>query len=183
MTGSIRLLQAAKLASRKSRALPALMVALATWVLLAILLLAVGFAVRGEPAEAHALFQSETASPATGQITATAAITPTDTPAPTDTPTPPPPTPEPTATWTATPPPTATPLPTDTPQAETSAAARRHYVRGDSNVTFQWGMLIDSLALGISWAWLVLGILIGAGLPILFLVLWVKTRRRRPAQE
>jgi len=44
-------------------------------------------------------------------------------------------------------------------------------------------MLIDSLALGISYAWLVIGILVGVGLPILFVVLWVRTRRRRSAQE
>jgi hypothetical protein len=44
-------------------------------------------------------------------------------------------------------------------------------------------MLIDSLALGISYAWLFGGILLGVGLPILFVFLWVRTKRRRSAQE
>jgi len=167
------------------------------WLLLAALLLVVGLAVHGEGAAAFALVQSETASPTTGQITATAGtaetpflpplitptatITPTDTP--TVTPTQPPPTPTPTASWTPTPPPTASPEPVNTAQTGASSKTRRHYVRGDSNVVIQWGLLVDSLALGISWAWLVVGVLVGVGLPILFVLLWVRTRRRRPAQE
>ena len=191
MTGSIKPLQAAKLGSRKTRILPAQFLVLAACLLLAALLLAVGLALHSEKVSADALFQSETASPTTGPITATAGITetpflpplitpttpiaPTNTPSPTATPTRSP-TPEPTASWTPIPSPTASPEPANT-------APRRHYVRGDSNIVIQWGMLIDSLALGISYAWLIGGILVGVGLPILLIVLWVRTRRRRSAQE
>ncbi len=173
----------------QAQTLPAWIAASVAWLLLAALLLFVGLALPGEQASAAVLFQSETADPATGPITNTAditptvTITPTDTPAPTDTPTQPPPTPEPTATWTPTPLPTATPQPTSTPPPPAPSTIRRHYVRGDSNVVIQWGMLVDSLALGISYLWLVAGILIGVGLPILFLVLWVRNRRRRSTQE
>jgi pilus assembly protein TadC len=44
-------------------------------------------------------------------------------------------------------------------------------------------MLVDSLALGISWAWLVVGIFVGVGLPILLVALWVRARRRQSEQE
>jgi hypothetical protein len=199
MTGWIKLLQTCKPGLRGAQTLPALILALGAWLLLAALLLAVGLAVHSEEASANALFQGETASPTTGPITATAAITetpflpplitttatmtPTDTPPSTATPTEPPPTPEPTATWTPTPLPTALPEPTATAQTGASSTARRHYVRGDSNVVIQWGMLVDSLALGISWAWLVVGIFVGVGLPILLVALWVRARRCQSEQE
>jgi len=199
MTESIKPLQACKSDSQRTPTLPALILALAAWLLLATLLVVVGLAVRSEQASADALFQIETASPTTGAITATASITdtpflpplitatatitPTETPSPTATPTQPPPTQEPTATWTPAPQPTATPEPVSTTQTEVSSQTRRHYVRGDSNVVIQWGMLIDSLALGISYAWLAIGVLIGVGLPILFVVLWVRTRRNGSARE
>jgi len=193
MTRSFKIAQAAQPGSLRARSLPAPILALAAWLLLALVLLAVGLAVHGE--QASALVQSETASPATGSITATAGtlempvlpplitptvtVAPTDTPAPTAAPTQPPPTPEPAASWT----PTPLPEPINTAQTGASSQTRRHYVRGDSNVVFQWGMLVDSLALGISYAWLAGGILVGVGLPILFVVLWIRTRRRRPARE
>jgi hypothetical protein len=179
--------------------LPAPILAVAAWLLLAALLPVVGLAVHGEEASASTLFQSETASPTTGLVTATAGITetpflpplitatvtitPTETPLPTATPTQPPATPEPTASWTPTPSPTVSPEPVSTAQSGASSNTRQHYVRGDSNVVIQWGMLIDSLALGITYAWLLGGILVGVGLPILFVFLWVRTKRRRSVQE
>ena len=197
MTGSIKLLPTAKLGSR--RALSAAILALAAWVVLAGLLLAVGPAVHGEEAPAAALFQAGTASPTTGTITATAGIsetpflppieaptatnTPTNTPTPTATSTQAPPTPSPTATRTLTSLPTALAEPTDTGQIGGSSQIRQHYVRGDSNVVFKWDMLVDSLALGISYAWLIGGLVVGIGLPILLIVLWNRSKRRRPARE
>jgi hypothetical protein len=183
-------MQTAKLESARARALSALIVALGIWLVLAVLLPAMGPAVHGEAAPV--MGQAET-SPTTEAITSTggitetpplplieeptATITPTETPTPTATPTLPP-TPEPTATLTATPLPTAVPLPTDTPRQ-----ARQHYVRGDSNVVFRWDMLVDSLALGISYAWLIGGLVVAIGLPILLVVLWLRAERRRSAQE
>ena len=175
--------------------MPVLMLAFASWVLLAVLLLAGGPAVHGEGAPASTLLETAGASTTTTPITTTEGITetpplpeivvtstftPTETP--TATPTQPSPTPVPTALPTLTPSPPASPEPASTEQTRTSPKIRPHYVRGDSNVTFQWGMLVDSLALGISWAWLVVGIIIGVGLPILFVVLWVRSKRRRSAQ-
>ena len=193
MTGSIKLSQTAKLGFRRA------MLALAVWLLLAVAALVVGPAVHGEEAWAPVLLQSETASPPTAPITTTggitetpplpplegptATITPANTPTPSATATPPPPTPIPTAARTATPVSTALPEPTDTAPVEGSTRTRQHYVRGNSNVVFQWGLLVDSLALGISYVWLIGGLLIGIGLPIVLLVLWVRSRRRRPAQE
>jgi hypothetical protein len=196
MTGSNKPMQTCRLGSRRARTLPALILALATWLPLAALLLAVGLTLHSREASASMLFQTEPASPTPGAITDTVGITdslvvpplisvtattPTETP--TATPTQSPPTPEPTASWTPTPSPTVSPEPISTAQTGTSSKTRQHYVRGDSNITFQWGMLVDSLALGISYAWLFAGILVGVGLPILFVVLWVKTKRRRSAQE
>jgi hypothetical protein len=93
------------------------------------------------------------------------------------------PTPKPTATRTATTVPTVSPEPTNTPEVEGSSPLRQHYVRGKSNVVFQWGMLVDSLALGISYAWLVGGLVAGIGLPIVLVVWWLRSRRRRPERE
>ena len=188
MTGSIRPMQTAKLESVRTRALSALIVALGVWLVLAVLLPTVGPAVHGEAAPVLVQATPTTeAITSTGGITETpplplieeptATITPTETPTPTATPTLPP-TPEPTATLTPTPFPTAVPLPTDTP-----SQARQHYVRGDSNVVFRWDMLVDSLALGISYAWLIGGLVVAIGLPILLVVLWLRAKRRRSAQE
>ena len=44
-------------------------------------------------------------------------------------------------------------------------------------------MLIDSLALAVSYAWLCCGVLAILGLPVMFVVLWVTgTNRRRAGQ-
>jgi len=186
MTGSIKLLPTAKLGSR--RALSAAILALAAWVVLAGVQPAVGPAVHGEEAGASTLFQGGTIT-ATAGITETpflppievptATNTPTNTPTPTATSTQLPPTPSPTATRTSTP----LPEPTDSAQTGTSSRARQHYVRGDSNVLFKWDMLVDSLALGISYAWLIGGLVVGIGMPILFVVLWNRSKRRRRARE
>jgi hypothetical protein len=75
--------------------------------------------------------------------------------------------------------PTAEPL--STPEAP--AGDRRRYVEGESPIIFQWDMLIDSLALAVSYAWLCCGVVAIVGLPVMFVVLWVMgTNRRRTRQ-
>lgn len=56
---------------------------------------------------------------------------------------------------------------------------RDRYVRGDSNIEFRWGMLMDSIALAVSYAWLCCGVLIVLAIPIFFIVLWVRGRNRQ----
>jgi hypothetical protein len=77
--------------------------------------------------------------------------------------------------------PTAEPM--STPEApaaeETQAGARRRYADGDSQIVFRWDMLIDSFALAVSYAWLCCGVLVILGLPVMFVVLWVKGTNRR----
>jgi hypothetical protein len=102
---------------------------------------------------------------------------------------------------TDTPPPTATPIqatdtPTPAPGMQTTASPTvtpapsatlasdgDRYAEGDSNLRFEWGMLFDSVALGLSYVWLCCGSLVLLGIPTLFLVLWVASRRRRQGEE
>ena len=98
-----------------------------------------------------------------------------------------------TATLVPTNPPTATPVPTETPVVPTQTLAPQvatstpvpaeqdgtdRYVQEDSNLLFDWTMLFDSVALGLSYAWLCCGVLILLGVPIFFVVLWSAARRR-----
>lgn len=141
------------------------------------------------------------------QETATATATPTPTtPAPTDTPVPEPTeastetptatlspsdTPEPTATLTEVPvtaTATVTPTVTSTPSpASVESAAEtdqgQRYPGDDSDLKFEWGMLFDSVALGISYLWLCCGVLVLIVVPLVFVILWLASRRRRQFEE
>lgn len=141
--------------------------------------------------------------------TATAEVLPSATatgeaPAPTATETAPPapPTETPilaiTATMVPTNPPTPTAIPTETPVVPTATLApaaatstpvpaeqdgTERYAQEDSNLLFNWTMLFDSVALGLSYVWLCCGLLVLVGVPIFFIALWAAGRRREQGEE
>jgi hypothetical protein len=101
-------------------------------------------------------------------------------------------TPTPTLTPTLTPTATPTLSPTDvlTTPATTEPTAPleadtgwQRYPSDASNVSYQWGMLFDSVALGLSYVWLGCGILIFVTIPVAFAVLWVVSKRRQQPLE
>jgi hypothetical protein len=98
-------------------------------------------------------------------------------------------TPTPTATATATPTPTAViPTATAVPSATStptpsSAGGGERYPEGESNLLFDWSMLVDSLALGLSYAWLCCGVIVLLGLAALFVALWAASKRREQGEE
>lgn len=95
---------------------------------------------------------------------------PTETPAPTDTSTP------------VEPPPSDTPeIPAagETVEPESASDEGQRYPEEESKLKFEWGMLFDSLALFFSYAWLCCGILVFLAVPVLFVVLWRASNRRR----
>ncbi|MEJ2209249.1 MAG: hypothetical protein P8129_09460 [Anaerolineae bacterium] len=179
---------------------------LGPWLLLSLLLLLIFW--QADSSALAGLFQSPPTDtptvPATNTVapmptlpptaTPTQAITPTvappagetPAPAPSDTPLAPP-------TLTLTPTPTLTPtqsLPAGeealTPPAEGQEAAgddRGRYPEGESGLNFEWGMLFDAVALGLSYGWLCCGGLIVLGVPLFFLVLWVASYNRRQQSE
>jgi len=101
----------------------------------------------------------------------TAPTEPTVAPPPTETPT----VPAPTATETLTPVPTSfVATPTFTPVPDDS----QRYPDEDTTVTFQWGSLFDSAALAASYIWMCCGICMLFLIPLLFIALWVASRRR-----
>jgi len=104
--------------------------------------------------------------------TATLELTATPEPIPTETPSPQATAIEevPTATWTA------------EPTAEEGDTEGR-YAEGESGLQFEWGMLFDSVALGLSYIWLCCGVVILVGIPVLFAILWSASRRRRNLSE
>lgn len=121
----------------------------------------------------------------TGAVTSTApALTETPTPLPTETPT-------------ATPAPTETPEPTLTPTAVVPTAtdtvvpaspvptevAGDRYADEDSNLRFDWRLLFDSVALGLSYLWLGCGALLLLAVPLFFFVLWFLGKRREEEGE
>lgn len=119
-------------------------------------------------------------------ITDTATPLPSDTPTvlPSDTPTL---APSATPTITATQPPTAgeealTP-PAEEESSEATEDERQRYPLGDSGLRFEWGMLFDAVALGLSYTWLCCGGLIVLGVPLFFIVLWVLSSARRRRTE
>ncbi len=75
--------------------------------------------------------------------------------------------------------PTAAPVPSPTDESE----GRQRYPEDESNLQFEWGMLFDSAALFFSYAWLCCGVLLFLAIPIVFIVLWVASRRRRQQEE
>jgi len=103
-----------------------------------------------------------------------------------------------TATLVPTNPPTPTAVPTETPVLPTETLAppaptstpvpaeqdgTERYAQEDSNLLFDWTMLFDSVALGLSYVWLCCGVLVLVGVPIFFLALWVAGRRREQEEE
>ncbi|MBN1661076.1 MAG: hypothetical protein JXA93_21965 [Anaerolineae bacterium] len=64
-----------------------------------------------------------------------------------------------------------------------SVPVRDRYPDEGSNLEFEWGMLFDSMALGLSYVWLCCGALFMLLLPLFFLALWVAARRRRQRLE
>jgi hypothetical protein len=76
---------------------------------------------------------------------------------------------------------TATPTPPEDPSPTPDERAR--YPEGDSNLEFEWGMLFDSLSLFLSYAWLCCGVLIFLAVPVLFILLWVASKRRQQPEE
>ena len=84
----------------------------------------------------------------------------------------------------ATPTPTATILPSSTPEpTATVPAGEDRYPDEESNLRFEWSMLVDSAALALSYTWLCCGALIVLAIPALFAVLWVASNRREQAED
>jgi cytoskeletal protein RodZ len=120
--------------------------------------------------------EASTAEPtATEAITATATVTPsatmTATPAATAT-----------AEATATAAPSATTQPSPSPSPEATAVESGRYPE-DPTLKFDWGVLFDSVALGISYVWLCCGVLLLVSIPVLFVILWVVSKRRQEQEE
>ncbi len=98
------------------------------------------------------------------------------------------PTAEPTITVTAVVTPTSAPAEAtpegilETPAQEPTTPSDR-YAEGDSGLRFEWGMLFDSVALGLTYVWLACGVLILLGIPAFFGVLWLVSRRLQAEPE
>jgi hypothetical protein len=110
----------------------------------------------------------------TAVSTATQILTPTATLLPTETATPVVPTEAP---------PSATPLPSPTTTPEPTLTESERYAGEDAGLRFDWGMLFDSIALGVSYLWLCCGILILLSIPVVFCILWVMSNRRQQQEE
>ena len=65
--------------------------------------------------------------------------------------------------------------------SEVDAGADRY--AEDANLAFDWGMLFDSVALGVSYLWLCCGVLFLFAVPVGFVVLWVVSKRREAQEE
>lgn len=174
------------------------------WLLLSLLLVLILW--QADTAALAGLFQSPPTDTPTVQATNTPAVTPTlsptvtvtpaitgtATPLPTDTP---PVLPSETPTLAPSATPTLTPtesLPADqeplTPPAgdeggEATGEDRGRYPQGESSLRFEWGMLFDAVALGLSYTWLCCGVFIVLGVPLFFVVLWVASSARRQRTE
>ncbi len=184
------------------------MVKLSPWVLVSLLVVVALW--RIDLAATAGLFQSPppstpthtaTAEPATPSVTETPSpsetATPTEVPAATVAPTQPP---QPTAPSTQIPPtatvvtpaptqtvaaptqvpPTFTPFPTATSTPEDE---RQRYSEGDSNLRFEWGMLVDSAALALAYTGLCCGVFLFLSIPVFFLVLWLAGKRGEQGGE
>jgi hypothetical protein len=77
---------------------------------------------------------------------------------------------------------TVSPAPSHTPTPPEANGGER-YPEGESNLLFDWSMLVDSLALGLSYAWLCCGFIVFLGLAAVFVVLWAASRRREQGEE
>jgi hypothetical protein len=174
-----------KLVRRETKAL----LKLGPWVLVSLVLAAVLW--RTDLAAISGLFQSPATPTATSEVP-TAAPTPSE--APTELPTT---APTPTATFTptlTTVPPTPTievtltpteTLATATPalSATVEADESGRYASEDATLRFDWGMLFDTVALGLSYLWLCCGILLFLSIPVVFVLLSVASKRKRQEEE
>ncbi len=93
--------------------------------------------------------------------------------------------------------PSATVMPTELPATETPGPAptiaeatveptpddKQRYPEGETDLKFEWSMLFDSVSLLLSYIWLFCGVLVFLTVPIIFIVLWVASRRRHQQQE
>lgn len=169
---------------------------LSPWILVA-LLLALGV-LRADLVATSGLFQSPPTTTPTSQATATSEVPettptgalPTSPPTPTLAPTAPMTEIPPTATEQPATPTTLAPTATFTPPPTAGSAAptatvddRQRYADEGNGLIFEWGTLFDSVALGVSYLWLCCGVFVFLLIPLVFLVLWVASRRRRPQQE
>lgn len=121
---------------------------------------------------------SDAASP---EVTATAAIT--ETAVPLETPT--------EALPTETVPPAATDGPEEPPAIDAPATPAMgetdelgseeslRYPEGESKLSYDWGMFFDAVALFFSYVWLICGILLFLGLPVLLYFLWRAAERQQ----
>lgn len=130
-----------------------------------------------EPAPAETVTQIP---PGTATVEPTAPAPPeTPTLMPTETPA------QPSATAMPTEPsPTATPSPTPTSVVvEPTPDDKQRYPDGETDLKFEWGMLFDSVSLLLSYIWLFCGVFVFLTIPIIFIVLWVASKRRQQQQE
>ena len=77
----------------------------------------------------------------------------------------------------------ATPEPTMELEERPDPSDQGRYAEGESNLIFDWGMLFDAVALGLSYVWLCCGGLIVVAVPLVFVVLWVASARRKRTEE
>ncbi len=198
MTRPMRKLELIQLVRREARTL----LKLSPWLLASLLLAAVMWC--ADLTTTSGLFQSppeitDTPLPPAPEVTFTPTLTPTWTPTGT---LPPPveltPSVEPTipltptevsATPTLTPTelaPTSTPSPSPTSEAgepEPTEDESQRYADQDVDLEYEWSMLFDSVALGVSYLWLCCGVLVFLGIPVFFIVLWVASNRRKQGGE
>jgi cytoskeletal protein RodZ len=194
MTRPMKKLEIVELARREVKAV----LKLSPWLLASLLLAAVLWST--DLAATSGLFQSPpeatpTTEPSTPVVTPTLTLTPTL--GPTEAP---PPTVEPTVTAEPALPPAETEvpaIPTEVPPTTAPTASPidegaepeptedevQHYADENADLTFEWGMLFDSVALGASAVWLCCGVLVVLGIPVFFFALWVVGKRRRQDEE
>jgi hypothetical protein len=182
----MRKLEMVQLLRRDVKAL----IKLSPWLLLSLLLAAVLWST--DLSTSSGLFQSppETTpptGPGTPVVTPTLTLTPSVTLTPTAVVTPTAgmtPTAEVTATLAPEVSPTVTEVPpAPAPTEETGSPGApddesRRYNDEDASLSYEWGMLFDSVALMASYAWLCCGGLIFLLIPVVFVALWVAYRRQ-----
>ena len=59
----------------------------------------------------------------------------------------------------------------------------QRYADGESRFRFELPMLFDSLALAASYLWLCCGVILLLGVPLLFIILWIASTRRKQVEE
>jgi hypothetical protein len=121
----------------------------------------------------------------TSTLTVTLTLTPTKAPEPTKPP-------EPTALPTEISPEAPVAAPSDTPtpapvvetaEPDITTDENERYAEEGTDLRFDWDMLFDSVALGVSYIWLCCGILLFLAVPVVFAVLWAVSKRRQEQEE